>query len=103
MLWQLVSAAPQAVSNEALLRHCWADVVVGDNALHQVISRLRAMLGEAPRQRRYIETLPRRGYRIVASVGRPAQVPGLLTSLVVLPFEDQSAAPTDPHLADGLT
>jgi TolB-like protein/tetratricopeptide (TPR) repeat protein len=103
VLWQLVSAAPQAVSNEALLRHCWADVVVGDNALHQVISRLRALLGEAPRQRRYIETLPRRGYRIVASVGRPAQAPGLLTSLVVLPFEDQSAAPTDPHLADGLT
>ena len=46
----------------------WPDTIVEAANLPQNISALRKALGEGPSERRYIETVPRRGYRFVASV-----------------------------------
>jgi TolB-like protein len=46
----------------------WPDVVVTDNALTQVVSQLRRVLGERPGEARYLQTVARRGYRFVAPV-----------------------------------
>ena len=65
VLLHLVEAAPNMVSTEELLERSWPGVVVGDNALHQVIGRLRRAFGDDARSPSYIETLPRRGYRLM--------------------------------------
>ena len=44
----------------------WGDRAIGDGTLAAAVSRLRRMLG-ATRERRYIETVPKRGYRAVVA------------------------------------
>lgn len=68
VLLHLADAAPGMVEHEALLDRNWADVVVGDHVLHEVIGRLRKALGDDARNPSYIETLSRRGYRLIAPV-----------------------------------
>ena len=46
----------------------WPGQVVGDDTVARAISRLRRALGDTPQTPAYIETLPRRGYRLVAAV-----------------------------------
>ena len=70
------------VSREALLAEVWPGVVVGDDALTQVVIKLRKALGDAPESPAYIQTIPKRGYRLVAPVSRPgdgAASPGIET------------------------
>ena len=78
VLLHLVDRAPDVVTTDGLLSRTWPDVIVGDNVLRQVVARLRRALGDDARNPRYIETLPRRGYRLCAEVARTggsAQVP----------------------------
>jgi DNA-binding winged helix-turn-helix (wHTH) protein len=58
----------QLVTKAALCRAAWPDVVVGDGGLMVCIRELRRALGDDPKASRFIETLPRRGYRLVADV-----------------------------------
>jgi tetratricopeptide (TPR) repeat protein len=55
------------------MRQLWPDTVVEENNLTVNVSLLRKALGEGAADRRYIETLPRRGYRFVASPDAAAQ------------------------------
>jgi DNA-binding winged helix-turn-helix (wHTH) protein/TolB-like protein/Flp pilus assembly protein TadD len=72
VLMALAERAGRVVSREALLAAVWPGVVVGDEALTQSIIKLRRALGDDPRAPRYIETLSKRGYRLIASVGETA-------------------------------
>jgi len=51
-----------------LLESVWPDVTVGDGSLIVVIGELRSALGDSSDDPRYIETVPRRGYRLIAQV-----------------------------------
>jgi len=58
---------------EVLSKHClldmvWADVTVGDASLTVAVGELRDALGDNPDKPEYIETIPRRGYRLIAPV-----------------------------------
>ncbi len=64
----LVERRGQLLDKDYLLATLWPDVVVDENSLAKVISEVRRALGEAPRDSRCIETVPRRGYRFVADV-----------------------------------
>jgi Tol biopolymer transport system component/DNA-binding winged helix-turn-helix (wHTH) protein len=66
----LVEHAGHLVEKEQLLREVWPDTFVEEGALTRSISVLRKTLGETAADR-YIETVPKRGYRFVAAV-RPA-------------------------------
>jgi len=70
VLLLLAARAGEAVSREALLDAVWPRIVVGDEALTQVVIKLRKALGDDPRAPRYIETIPKRGYRLIAPVTR---------------------------------
>jgi DNA-binding winged helix-turn-helix (wHTH) protein/TolB-like protein/Flp pilus assembly protein TadD len=61
----------EVVSREALLEAVWPGVVVGDSALTQPIVKLRKALGEDPKSPAYIETIAKRGYRLIAPVAMP--------------------------------
>ena len=69
VLMALAARAGQAVTREELLATVWPGVVVGDEALTQSIIKLRRALGDNPRSPRYIETISKRGYRLIALVG----------------------------------
>ncbi len=68
LLALLVSKPARLVTKAEIHDLLWADVAVTDNALTQVISELRQALGDDPASPRYVETVPRRGYRFVAAV-----------------------------------
>ncbi len=60
----------RVLSREELLSKVWPGVIVGDEALTQTIIKLRKALGDSSRSPRYIETISKRGYRLVAPVQR---------------------------------
>jgi pimeloyl-ACP methyl ester carboxylesterase/DNA-binding winged helix-turn-helix (wHTH) protein len=64
----LVERPGRLITKEELIRHLWPDTVVEDGNLTQHISVLRRALGD--HGGRYIETVPRVGYRFVAGVTR---------------------------------
>jgi serine/threonine-protein kinase len=64
----LVERAGQIVDKDELMRRVWTDAIVEEANLSQQIFTLRRMLGEDPKDHRYIQTVPRRGYRFVAEV-----------------------------------
>ena len=70
----LLRAAGQVVTREELRTELWpADTFVDfEHGLHNAVARLRAVLGDTAENPRYIETLPRRGYRFIAKV-EPAE------------------------------
>ena len=68
----LARHAGEVVSREQLFAAVWPGVVVGDEALTQSIIKLRRALGDNPRAPSYIETISKRGYRLVAPVGASA-------------------------------
>lgn len=64
----LVERASQVVSKDDLTHHLWPDVIVGEDALPRCVSKLRRALGDDPKSPRFIETVPKRGYRLLAPV-----------------------------------
>ena len=74
VLLHLANRPGQVVSREALLSHVWPGIVVGDDSLTQVIIKLRKALGDDPDRPTYIQTVTKRGYRLVAPVLSAAQV-----------------------------
>ena len=88
LLCVLISNRDQIMSKDELLDWLWPRQEVGEANLTQTIYELRQALGETAREPRWIETVPRRGYRFKGSVSeltdKPA--PGAPSSLAVLPF-----------------
>lgn len=67
----LLAARPgHVVSREELFAAVWPGVVVGDEALTQCIIKLRRAFGDSPRTPSYIETISKRGYRLIAPVAQ---------------------------------
>ena len=64
------------VTKDDLLDGVWGRRFITEGVIKTAISELRAVLGDDARQPRWIETVPRRGYRFVGTVaaGRPAAV-----------------------------
>jgi DNA-binding winged helix-turn-helix (wHTH) protein/TolB-like protein/cytochrome c-type biogenesis protein CcmH/NrfG len=72
VLMALADRPGEVVSREALLALVWPGMVVGDDALTQSIIKLRKALGDTARSPAYIETISKRGYRLIAPVAADA-------------------------------
>ena len=68
LLVHLVQNAGSMVSREQLFDAVWPGVVVSDDTLTQAVTKLRKAFGDNARQPRYIQTVPKRGYRLCAAV-----------------------------------
>src|SRR5580704_3167492 len=69
-LLQCLAERPgEVVSIDDLLSQVWPDVTVSQDSVYQAVTSLRRLLGDDPKQPTYIATVPRLGYRMVASVG----------------------------------
>ncbi len=71
VLVHLADRPGEVVSRSALLSAVWPDVIVGDDSLTQVVIKLRKVLQDAADEPAYIQTISKRGYRLIAVV-RPA-------------------------------
>lgn len=65
----LVQHHGEVVSRDALLSALWPGSVVGDDSLTQAVIKLRRALQDDAQAPRYIETIPKRGYRLIAALG----------------------------------
>jgi DNA-binding winged helix-turn-helix (wHTH) protein/tetratricopeptide (TPR) repeat protein len=66
----LVDRAPHLISKSALMNAVWAESFVEETNLTVVISVLRKSLGDDGQERKYIQTVPKLGYRFIADVRR---------------------------------
>ncbi len=73
LLLCLADRAGKVVSVQELLDTVWSDVIVTPDSVYQAVSALRRTLGDNSKDPEYIATLPRRGYRLVASVGQAVE------------------------------
>src|SRR5215510_7531798 len=64
----LIENRGRLIEKNELLDALWKDTYVTENALTREIARLRKILGDDPRQARYIQTVHTRGYRFIAQV-----------------------------------
>jgi TolB-like protein/Tfp pilus assembly protein PilF len=107
LLIALVEAQGQTVDKHELLRRVWPDTVVEEGSLSSHIFQLRRALGESAGGQRFIETIPKRGYRFVSPCAQlgssaPRADVGRLM-LVVLPFENLSGGRKHDYFSEGLT
>lgn len=68
LLLHLANRAGETVSMEELLDSVWSGVVVTQDSVYQAITQLRRLLGDDVKDPRYIVTVPRLGYRLIATV-----------------------------------
>lgn len=85
----LVSERGRLVSKDRFMSEVWRGVPVTDEALTQCIRSLRRCLGDDAARPRFIETVPKYGYRFIAPVGEPGPVaasgPAAATALPTAP------------------
>jgi len=102
VLEMLLERPREVISREELRQRIWpADTFVDfDQGLSNAIKRLRDALSDSAESPRFIETVPRRGYRFIGPLWTGA---GRIESLAVLPLENLSRDPEQEYFADGLT
>lgn len=119
----LVERPGTPVSKDTLIETAWAGLTVEESNLAVQIAALRRVFGAEPDGERWIETLPRRGYRFVgpASIGgqnavataalvsgasaatdKPTLPLPIQPSIAVLPFQNMSGDPEQEYFADGM-
>jgi TolB-like protein/DNA-binding winged helix-turn-helix (wHTH) protein/Flp pilus assembly protein TadD len=77
VLVHLAEHGSGVVSKEELIDAVWAKEFLADSALSRAVFELREGLGDDAQQPRYIETIPKRGYRLLAPVVREEDTPVL--------------------------
>lgn len=108
LLVYLASHAGELVSNDDLITQVWKDVHVSDASLYYTINQLRNALGDDRNKPAYIETIPKRGYRLIADIATvtdtdvPAPAP-VKASVAVLPFVSLGGDQGNEYFADGLS
>src|SRR5262249_56631629 len=73
LLRTLIEHAGVPVLKDALIEAAWPGLAVAEANLSVQIAALRKALGDEPGADKWIETLPRRGYRFVGEVRQGAQ------------------------------
>jgi DNA-binding winged helix-turn-helix (wHTH) protein/Tol biopolymer transport system component len=69
----LAERAGEVVAKEQLLRTVWPDTFVTDDVLTRCISELRRAFGDDAKEPRFIQTIPKSGYRLIAGLSANAE------------------------------
>lgn len=73
LLVLLAGRPGEVMSKDEIAAALWGEVHVNDDALTRTVFKLRKALGDAARNSRYVATVPKRGYRLVAPVTTPVE------------------------------
>lgn len=83
------------VSHDQLVADVWHGTIVSDSPVYQTMAKLRKALGDDTHHPRYVETIPKRGYRLIADVDWPkTAVPAKASEADLARDDDPDAAPT---------
>jgi TolB-like protein/DNA-binding winged helix-turn-helix (wHTH) protein len=109
LLTVLLEHPGEVVTRDDLRHRLWGDDVFVDfdNNLNTVLGRLREALNDSAERPRFIETLPKRGYRFIAQV-HPVPCPSADAAvrrarLLVLPFLNLSGDLAEEYFSDAMT
>ena len=112
LLLALLERPGEVVTRAELRQRLWpSDTFVDfDHSLATSINKIRSALGDSATSPRFVETLPRRGYRFLAGVEKapangtsPAPHEAATGAVAVLPFENGGGDTAAEYLSDGLT
>jgi TolB-like protein len=105
ILKALLERPGEVVTREQLRTRLWAadTFVEFDDSLNHAVKKLRHTLGDSAEEPEFIETLPRHGYRLIASRPCAAKPKMGIRSLAVLPLASLSDDPRQEYFADGMT
>jgi DNA-binding winged helix-turn-helix (wHTH) protein len=68
LLLLFVQQPNSIISRQGILDNLWTGSLVTDNAINKLVANLRKILADDPKNPRYIQTVPKRGYRLVCKV-----------------------------------
>lgn len=68
LLLLFVNQPNTIISRQDILDNLWAGSLVTDNAINKLVANLRKVLADEPKNPRYIQTVPKRGYRLICEV-----------------------------------
>ena len=93
----------EVLPKKEILQKVWSGTFVTEDVLLYSISELRKAFGDDARNPQVIQTIPRRGYRLIATVVR--QTPAAISqpSIAVLSFSDMSAEKDQGYFCDGIS
>jgi len=102
ILSMLLDRPGTVVTRAEIRKELWPAQAVGDldNGINIAVSKLRNALGDSTSQPRYVQTVPRRGYRLLV---RPEAIEPSPKSVAVLPLANRSKDPEQEFFSDGLT
>ncbi|MCJ8274324.1 MAG: winged helix-turn-helix domain-containing protein, partial [Psychrosphaera sp.] len=89
VLLVLLVKSPRPVTKEVIYQTVWPDVVVSEQLIARAISDLRKVFGDSAKKPKFIETLPKVGYRWLASVSEIVETP-LVKEVSVAAVSQQS-------------
>lgn len=100
LLVLLAERPGEVVAKEEILDRLWAGRIVSDSILTRTMAELRRVLGDDVGRPRIIETIPKRGYKLIAAVAAvQTDVP---RRIAVLDFENLNRDPEYDYFASGM-
>jgi TolB-like protein/Flp pilus assembly protein TadD len=111
VLLYLIEHPDRVVEKQELFERVWRESFVTDNALTRMVKEVRRVIGDDADAPRYIETVPKRGYRFIAEVKKEsrgdaspaAEDDSVIASIAVLPFVNLSNDADNEYLSEGIT
>jgi Tol biopolymer transport system component/DNA-binding winged helix-turn-helix (wHTH) protein len=105
VLAMLLERPGQVVTREELRQKLWSNdtFVDFDHGLNIAVNKIRRALGDSADNPRFLETIPRRGYRFIASVeqvGRTGQIQQVPTAGKLVARSDLHASVAEQHLGN---
>jgi TolB-like protein/tetratricopeptide (TPR) repeat protein len=103
MLSVLLERPGEVVTREELRKRLWSGNTFVDfeHSLATAVKKLRRALGDSAAHPQFIETLPRRGYRFIATLEAESRAGKPIVA--VLPFENLTGDPGQEYFSDGVT
>jgi adenylate cyclase len=93
----------EVLSKEQIIQSVWPDTYVSGEVLRYSISELRKAFKDDARNPQIIQTIARRGYRLIAPVHKKGPVAESKASIAVLAFSDISATKDQEYFCDGIS